>query len=127
MSLTIHIMETFVSVLYYCSIFLGTVSLMDCIYSCSTDTQEEHSAPSQSVPSQSVPNAPRRSARIAHKKAWAKMYKEEALRRARVKAELRARLKRDPDPDSDWTHCVECGEPEHGEYAMCDPAVRGGW
>jgi hypothetical protein len=115
-------METFVSVLYYGSIFLGTVSLMDCIYSCSTDTQEEQNTPS--VPSQ---NAPRRSARIAHKKACAKMYKEEAQRRARVKAELRARLKRDPDPDSDWTHCVECGEPEHGEYAMCDPAVRGGW
>jgi hypothetical protein len=117
-------METFVSVLYYGSIFLGTVSLMDCIYSCSTDTQEEHSAPRESAPTQS---APRRSARIALKKALAKMYKEEAQRRARVKAELRAMLKRDPDPDSDWNHCVECGEPEHGENAMCDPAVRGGW
>ena len=122
MCFTTRIMETFVSLLYYGSIFLGTVTLMDCIYSCFTDTHEEQSALSQSVPS-----APRRSARIAHKKACAKMYKEEAQRRARVKAELRARLNRDPDPDSDWTHCVECGEPEHGEYAMCDPAVRGGW
>ena len=115
-------METFVSVLYCSSIFLGTVAAMQCIYACCTDTQEEHNT--QSIPRESVP---RRSARIAHKKACAKMYKEEAQRRARVKAELRARLKRDPDPDSDWTHCVECGEPEHGERAMCDPAVRGGW
>ena len=124
MSVTTRIMETFVSVLYYGSIFLGTVV---CIYSCSTDTQEEHSAHTQSTPTHSDPSAPRRSTRIAHKKACAKMYKEEAQRRAQVKAELRARLNRDPDPDSDWTHCVECGEPEHGEYAMCDPAVRGGW